>query len=424
MAKNLQVCIIGAGAAGLCAARHLAQTSFQPVVFEQADSVGGTWIYSEKVGVDANGLPIHSSMYKSLKTNLPKEVMAFPDYPFPSNKGSFLHHTEVSSYLKSYATDFGVNNFIRFNHAVKNVKPCQESKRWKVEVEDLGSGEKNASFFDAIMVCNGHYSDPSIPNLPGLSSFPGEIAHSHDYRTPECFLDKRVAILGAAASGTDIGLEISSKAKHVYLCHNNPVLPSELPKNFEQRKGIVGIEDSRLQLGDDTFIDNVDVILFCTGYNYSFPFLDKSCQPKVENRIVWPLYKHFIHIDHPSMCFIGIPIQICPFPQFDLQVQFFVKSLTGEQPLPNREVMLEDTKLELSSKAAKGIPLRHFHKMGTSQWDYNRSLCKLANLEPLPLAVENLYNAVHERRRHHLTSYKKDVYRLSQSGEAYERVIT
>ena len=52
-------------------------------------------MYNDKVGKDENGMPIHSSMYKSLKTNLPKEVMAFPDFPFPSDETeSFLHHTQ------------------------------------------------------------------------------------------------------------------------------------------------------------------------------------------------------------------------------------------------------------------------------------------------------------------------------------------
>ena len=52
-------------------------------------------MYNDKVGKDENGMPIHSSMYKSLKTNLPKEVMAFPDFPFSSDETeSFLHHTQ------------------------------------------------------------------------------------------------------------------------------------------------------------------------------------------------------------------------------------------------------------------------------------------------------------------------------------------
>ena len=96
-----KVCVIGAGAAGLSAARHLlqpvqvvgeSQVTCEPVVFEQGHCVGGTWVYEAK----QNG-EVHSSMYKSLRTNLPKEVMAFPDFPFPPEvTHSFLHHTEVT----------------------------------------------------------------------------------------------------------------------------------------------------------------------------------------------------------------------------------------------------------------------------------------------------------------------------------------
>ena len=58
-----KVCVIGAGAAGLCAARHLlaATPSVTPVVFEQSGVLGGTWVYTDEVGRDGrHGLPIHS----------------------------------------------------------------------------------------------------------------------------------------------------------------------------------------------------------------------------------------------------------------------------------------------------------------------------------------------------------------------------
>ena len=65
----LRVAVIGAGAAGLCALRHLSARPalYEPVGFEQLTSVGGTWIYTERVGTDENGLPVQSSMYKNLK---------------------------------------------------------------------------------------------------------------------------------------------------------------------------------------------------------------------------------------------------------------------------------------------------------------------------------------------------------------------
>lgn len=75
------VCIIGAGAAGLCALRHFTTTTktqlenenedkevlaFSPVVcFEQTNQIGGTWVYNEQVGTAER--PIHSSMYRDMR---------------------------------------------------------------------------------------------------------------------------------------------------------------------------------------------------------------------------------------------------------------------------------------------------------------------------------------------------------------------
>ena len=69
MTELVRVCVIGAGGAGLAAARHLTSQLdiFDVSVFEQASSVGGTWVYNEKTGTDERGLPIFSSIYKNLK---------------------------------------------------------------------------------------------------------------------------------------------------------------------------------------------------------------------------------------------------------------------------------------------------------------------------------------------------------------------
>ena len=66
----LKVGVIGAGAAGLVAARLLSANPAvfaPPVVIEQADTIGGTWVYTEQIGNDKHGLPIHSSMYQNLR---------------------------------------------------------------------------------------------------------------------------------------------------------------------------------------------------------------------------------------------------------------------------------------------------------------------------------------------------------------------
>ena len=65
----MKVAVIGAGAAGLCCARHFGQfpSKFLVEVFEQTARIGGTWVYAENTGKDDYGLPVHSSMYKSLR---------------------------------------------------------------------------------------------------------------------------------------------------------------------------------------------------------------------------------------------------------------------------------------------------------------------------------------------------------------------
>ena len=76
------VAIVGAGAAGLCCARHFSRSPdvFQIRVFEKGAKIGGTWIYEnshshietlrdvrESSSEDDGGAPVHSSMYKNLR---------------------------------------------------------------------------------------------------------------------------------------------------------------------------------------------------------------------------------------------------------------------------------------------------------------------------------------------------------------------
>lgn len=65
----MNIAIIGAGAAGLAAARQCLDKNngFTCTVFEQASQLGGTWVYSDNIGKDEYGFPVHTSMYKGLK---------------------------------------------------------------------------------------------------------------------------------------------------------------------------------------------------------------------------------------------------------------------------------------------------------------------------------------------------------------------
>lgn len=63
---NKKIVVIGAGASGVCAAKHSIQHGYDVTVYEQTSAIGGLWVYTDNIGTDAYGLPVHSSMYQNL----------------------------------------------------------------------------------------------------------------------------------------------------------------------------------------------------------------------------------------------------------------------------------------------------------------------------------------------------------------------
>ncbi|GIY52617.1 flavin-containing monooxygenase FMO GS-OX-like 4 [Caerostris darwini] len=346
--SRIKVAVIGAGAAGLCAGRHLVAepARFQFDIYEQQDDVGGTWRYSTHVGKDEYGLPVHSSMYKNLRTNLPKEVMAFPDFPFENCDGhSFLHHTEVLHYLEEYAKNYDLYKYIKFHKFIDNIRPLKQEDapiEYAVSFSDVVTKEKETYIYDAVMVCNGHYSVPYFPEIPGLNDFKGLLIHSHDYREPEDFKNMKVVVLGAGASGIDIAIEVSRVAKEVILSHNTPPKTCPLPDNTKQEKGIESMSKSSVTLIGGKHYE-CDAIIICTGYLYHYPFLDASFNVKIGDQHISPLFLHMFLIDYPTLAIWAVPKLIVPFPIYDQQAKVFLKFLKGKVELPTPETMRAET---------------------------------------------------------------------------------
>ena len=66
-----RVAVIGAGPSGLVAAKSLQEEGLEPVVFEQADGVGGQWY----------GPSAHSGVWLGMRANTSKTLDAFSDFP-------------------------------------------------------------------------------------------------------------------------------------------------------------------------------------------------------------------------------------------------------------------------------------------------------------------------------------------------------
>ncbi|XP_042503539.1 flavin-containing monooxygenase FMO GS-OX5-like [Macadamia integrifolia] len=210
--SSAKVAVVGAGPCGLVAARELRSEGLQVVVFEKGDRLGGTWVYDpsienlqlsvsfeqgrqgeEEEGV---GVHVHSSTYHSLRTNVPRQIMGFLDYPFlkESHGGdsrTYPRREEVLSYLDDFAKDFRLVELIRFRSEVVRVERNHgRPDGWIVQSRTSESEELETELFDAVVVCNGHNTVPRFAEIPGIGKWPGKQIHSHSYRIPEPFRDQ------------------------------------------------------------------------------------------------------------------------------------------------------------------------------------------------------------------------------------------
>ncbi|KAJ0759012.1 putative flavin monooxygenase, FAD/NAD(P)-binding domain superfamily [Helianthus annuus] len=233
MTRSLKVAVIGAGVAGLAVARELQRESLQVVVFEKSHQLGGTWAYDARVesdllGIDPNRDVVHSSLYKSLKTNLPRELMSFTDFKFDEKvyggPGMYAGHEEVLKFLNDFAMHFELIELIRFKTLVTRVEVVDLDITDFV-VESNTDGVNYVEVFDAVVVCTGRNTQPRLAtDIPGIKTWPRKQMHSHNYRVPEPFRDQIVVVIGNGPSAVDISREIAMVAKEVHMSSRSPLV--------------------------------------------------------------------------------------------------------------------------------------------------------------------------------------------------------
>lgn len=202
-----RMAVIGAGAAGLCAAKHLLGRGLQVTLYEIGSKVGGLWVYENDSGL--------SPAYRSLHLNSENLVTAYSDFPFPKGSPYYLNHWQVQRYLEDYTDHFDLRRHIRLNAKVQSVARSQDG--WRVRLAN-GAEEQ----FDAVVVATGHQGVPSHP--PFAKDFTGEYLHSQTYRVPEPFRDKRVLVVGMGNSAVDIAADICTLTASTTLAARSPVL--------------------------------------------------------------------------------------------------------------------------------------------------------------------------------------------------------
>ncbi|KAG0470826.1 hypothetical protein HPP92_017526 [Vanilla planifolia] len=392
------VCVIGAGPSGLVSARELRKEGHSVVVLEQKDDVGGQWLQEPDVEEEDplgrfTPLKVHSSVYDSLRLASPRETMGFTDFPFIAKKGRdmrrFPGHRELLLYLQDFTNFFGLRDMIRFNTRVEYVGMMDGSMRWVVRSKELREEKVKEEIFDAVVVANGHYSLPRLPSIRGMDTWTGRQLHSHVYRFPEPFNNEVVVVVGNSMSGQDISMELVKVAKEVHLSAKSLEVSEGLSKVIAKHESLhlhpqidTLYEDGRVLFRDGSSIA-ADTIIYCTGYSYSFPFLDTKGTVVVDDDRVGPLYEHtFPPSLAPSLSFVGIPRKIIGFPFFESQAIWIAQVLSSKRRLPSWEEMMKTIEEFYHSRDLDGIPRHNTHDIANFEYcDKFGDNCDFPHLE-------------------------------------------
>ncbi len=345
-------CVIGAGAAGLAAARQLKASSIPFEVIERERDVGGIW--------DAS--LAHGPVYRSAHLISSKPLTEFPDFPMPDEYPDYPNHAQALEYLRSYARAFGLYELIRFGRTVERTERV-EGGDWSVT---FGDGETRV--YSGLIVAAGIHWIPSLPEVPG--TFSGECMHSVRYKTPDIVRDKRVLVVGAGNSGCDIAVEAAQHAartflsvrrgyhylpKYVFgrptdqvgevglrlhlplfirrplnqlllrvvvgspdqfglprpdhkLLESHPIVNSQILQALGQ--GDIQPKPDLVELGGrevrfkDGSTEQIDLIVYATGYHVSFPFLEPRHLNSADGRPDFHL--HVFHPTYENLFIVGM----------------------------------------------------------------------------------------------------------------------
>lgn len=191
------VAIIGAGPAGIAAARWLKARGFDPMLIEAHDGIGGQW----------NGSNPLSGVWPEMRTNTARITTAFSDLDYPADVAVFPRNQEVLAYLRHYAQMFDLVEKVRLGTRLTRLEQVEGGYRLQLEKDSV----TEEITVPQVVIATGRYNKPNIPAIEGLDSFSGELGarHAFHYKSPEDFRGKRVVVAGGSISALEIASDLS-----------------------------------------------------------------------------------------------------------------------------------------------------------------------------------------------------------------------
>jgi cation diffusion facilitator CzcD-associated flavoprotein CzcO len=379
--------VIGAGISGLTAGKALSDWGIPYTCFESSDDIGGNWYFGNPNG--------RSSAYQSLHIDTSRDGVSFRDMPMgPEEYPDYPHHSQILAYLHRYAEAFSLRDRIRFECPVQRAER-QDRGGWRISLDDgstqefdflvVGNGHhwdpRRPDFqgsFTGETIHSHHYIDPQTPLdligkrvlVVGIGNSAVDITselsrkgvaekvfistRSGAWVMPKYFMGRPMDTMVKVNPKLPLKLQrwlarplpriASGRMEDFGLPHPNhhfleahPTVSSELLLRLGSGDAVAKPDIQELQ-GDrvrfeDGSVEQVDAIVYATGYKITFPFFDPDFLSAPDNR--FPLYKRVFVPGIDDLAFVGFA-QTVPtlFPFVELQSKLVARYAGGDYALP------------------------------------------------------------------------------------------
>ncbi|MEV1076386.1 flavin-containing monooxygenase [Micromonospora parva] len=203
----MRIAVVGAGFAGVSAAKVLRQSGFDVTVFERAPDVGGVWSRTRR--------------YPGLTTQNDKGTYHLSDLPMPAHYPQWPSGEQVQRYLETYVEKFGLASALRLSTEVVSAELVNDETGWLVASRPTGAQEPlTVQRYDHLIVANGIFSDPLVPSFDGQAAFAaagGRVLATGEFPDVEAARGQHVLVVGYGKSACDVAVPVSEVAAQTHV---------------------------------------------------------------------------------------------------------------------------------------------------------------------------------------------------------------